>query len=556
MGLIRANQHGPSPVMYETMPDGLVRTTYSNGNRLVVNPAMVGIDPRVAAMMRSAGDSFKRATGDSGPVGYFRPALYTKPQGPIQRIQGAWNGFMGRPTGIQTTEQGASSAASPVTYYLSLWTQLFGRRARIDDTRSLFLTDPRVWRSVNMYSDRAMKGGPRIRIQGNDARAKVAREIAEDFQRIFTEALVSEWARGILLEGDLFVQHVMDARRGRLEPIDAVAMPGVAMLRQTDDADRFIDKEHAFEQIDSMTLQTVTTFSESLMTHSRWAKVNGDRYGTSEIVCARRMIRALELMEQAVVINRMARAALRRFHSVGVPGNTGSWDEVKNYKLENGLFEGNQEAFNPKTVMMDYYGNGNTNVQTLAGDPNIGEIKDLEYIQAVLMAALPTPGPFFGLQIEEAKRDVLEDMKRLWVDSFGKLQNAIGEPLSHWFRLALTMRDIDPALVKFRVAWQRGALETVIETVEWVGAAREAGVMSQEAGTQELAEIIGTDSGEEMKLLKAEGEQQHAEAIEQRTAGSSLRERMNDEEPKAKKPAAKSKQPPARPARKRTPSTE
>lgn len=516
------------PTSYVTTGDGKIRTTFTDGTVIEVNPR-----------------TYQIGTDTGGQVAAYRPAIYTKPKGILAPLQRAWNGFLGLPGSRQTTEQGASSAGSPVTFYLTLWEQLFGRRARIEDTRSLYLSDARVFRSTNMYVDEALRGGPKIRVQGKDRKSKQAQKIAKEVEKVFNPSLIQEWGKGLIIEGDLFIQHVAEVRSGKKKLIKAKAMPGVGMQRIVDDADEFIFPDtKAFEQIDSMTFETVAEFPSSLMTHTRWSKVNGDQYGTSELCTARRIIRQLELMEQAVMINRMVRAPIRRFHSVGSPDNTGSAQEILNYKNENLFYNGKLEAFNPLTTMVDYVGNGNTKVETLSGDSTLGEVKDLVYIQGVLMCALPTPGPFFGLQIEEAKRDVLEDMKSLWVRSHEKLQNAIGESVCHGFELALTFANIDPETIEYNLQWSATGLESNAEVIDYLTTAKEAGLMSEKTGVQKIAQITGvTDIEQELADIKATADTAHSQDIEKRTAGSSMKEKMDDEEgAKPEKKASKPKQ--------------
>ena len=509
------NTNNPVPLSYERFQDGSTATTFSDGTKLLLDRYHILADG---------------LAGDSGQISAFRPAQYNKPKGMLAPIQKAWSSLLGRPRPSQTTEQGAASAASPVTYYLTLWEQRFGRRTRIEDCRSLWLSDTRVWRSVNMYVDTALEGGPHIRVQGNDRRAKAAKEIAKKIEKIFNETLVQEWGKGLVTEGDLFTQFVIYPRAGKPELVKAVAMPAIGMERLTDDADEFINEDRAFEQIDSMTFETVSSFPSALMTHTRWAKINGDRYGSSELVTARRSIRAIELAEQALVINRMVRAPLRRLHKVGVPDNTASQQELDNYKAENSFFSGKLNTFNPQSVTIDYFGNGNTDIITLDGDKQIGQVDDVKYLSNVFMAALPTPGVFFGLNIEDAKRDVLEDMKLLWVRSHSKLQTAISEPIAHGFELALTLAGIDPARIEYSIQWRRGTLETIADTVAWLTEAKGAGGISDKTYVQEVGSIIGTtDTEQELKDIQAGQKELHTREVEKRGAGKSIKDELNDE---------------------------
>jgi hypothetical protein len=387
-----------------------------------------------------------------------------------------------------------------------------------------------------MYVDEALRGGPKIRVRGTNRRAKTAQQIANDAAKVYNPALIMEWGRGLALEGDLFVQHVVaDTPTGK-ELVQAVAMPSIGMERLTDDADNFINPSAAFEQIDSMTFETVAQFPSSLMTHCRWNKVNGDRYGTSEICTVRRAIRALELCEQAITISRLNRAPLRRHHKIGNTENTGSLQEINDYKAMNGFYSGNNEAYNPQSVLVDYFSNGNVSIETLQGDPYAGQIEDVKYLENVLMSALPTPGPFFGLAIEDAKRDVLEDMRKLWVRSHQKLQLSMEEVVKHGFELALTLAGIDPATVEYTIQWAMPSLDTMPEIVDAVAQAKEAGIVSPRTAVEQVAPFLGVaDIDTELDEINEEQEKLHTMEVEKRGTSVTPKDQLEDVGIKEKK---------------------
>jgi hypothetical protein len=487
------------PITYNRAPNGTITTEFSDGTILTADGKFFGL------------------RADAGQVSAFRPAIYEKPQGFIGRVQRAYTSFLGKPEPRRTTEMGASSAASPVTFYLTLWAQLFGRRTRIEDTRALYLSDPRVFQSTNMFVDIALKGGPKIAVNPKDRNGKKAQKIASEVEKIYNATLCQEWGKGLIVEGDLFIQHVI-ARDSNspsgMKLTKAVAMPGVGMQRLVNDADQFIDEDRAFEQIDSMTFEHVATFASAFMTHTRWSKINGDQYGTSELCTARRLIRAIELCEQALTVSRMVRAPLRRLHNVGTETNTSSQQELDNYKAQNGFFTGKNEAYNPQSVLIDYYANGNVKIDTLLGDPNQANVDDLRYMADVLFCALPTPGPFFGFGLRDTKRDVLEDMKRLWIIKHGKLQEALNESVKHGFELALTLAHINPADVEYTVQWSGGTLDTVAEIIAYIAEAKAAKLISQRTAVTKVAQILGTTDIEgELAEIKKDSESEQKDQL-------------------------------------------
>lgn len=503
MGTIqRSNMKRTQPVGWQEFPNGEVELTFSNGNRFTMQPY-----EGVIKNSKVAGQIAR----DSGQVSAFRPAQYVKPQGLIKQVQRAWQRMTGYVNPINTTEQGAASAASPVTYYLTLWSQRFERRAMIEDCRSLFLSDPRIKRSVWIYCDEACRGGVKIDVQGESAVAERARKIAEKVEKLFTATLLRGWAAGLVLEGDLFIQHVLDETGKEL--LKCKRMPGIGMERLTDDADEFVNPNEAYAHVDSMTFEGVATFSESLMSHTRWNHIDGDRYGVSEIIEIRRLFRLLELMEQAQCIRRMVRAAQRRLHNIGSKDDPGQPADIANYKAINGFVEGDQEPFDPMATARDYFGNGLVEITTLDGDPNIEKIDDLKYMLNQVIAGLPTPPVFFGNDAESVNRDVIEDMRDIWYKSVSKLNEALEHPISHAFKLALTQMRIDPEMVDFTVNWNRSSLEAPKDIVDRTIALKNAKIISSRTAASNVQEYTKVkDIDKEIKEIDKETQEELKQA--------------------------------------------
>lgn len=402
---------------------------------------------------------------DSGQVSAFRPAQYVKPGAfPMMRsVQNMWNRFTNRGP---TTEQGAASAASPLTYYLTLWEQRFGRRAMIEDCRTLWLSDPRIFKSVKMFANEACRGGMKIEVFGDDRRSKRAKIIAKRVMGMYKAPYLRGLALGLVLEGDLFMQYVLDQDE-RL--VKVKRMPSIGMERLTDDADEIIDPNHSFEQIDSTTFERVAQFPEALMCHTRLNHIDGDRYGVSEIIAIRRSIRLLGLLEQSQSIRRMTRAAIIRHHKLGdkEKGAGVSDAKIKEYKNKNGYVEGNQEPFDPMNPAKDYFTNAHVEIETLQEDQSIEKIDDLLHFQNVTQAGMPTPSVFYGVDVDRVNRDVVTDMREMYLKGTTVLNESVEENITHAFELALLTEGILPEYVEFKVTWSVSSLEEPTQRVSW-----------------------------------------------------------------------------------------
>ena len=404
------------------------------------------------------------AVSDAGMISHYQQAQHQKTGGIagfIRRFSNLYNRVTNRVPPSKTTEQGAASAASPLTFQYSLYALRYERRAMIADCRQMVLDDPRANKATTKFAREAVRKGCTITIdrkykKGPGARRfTIAEECAKKVQDICNTELFS-WAWMIHIEGDLFIQAIVADD----ELVDAKRMPAAAMERNTDDTDEFVDPEEAFSQVDVNSNQEVATFPLALMWHGRWRHVDGERYGLPEIVSGRRLRRLLELQEDAQAVRRMTRAAQRRLWIVGDKDNPAPDDEVDAFKERNGFVEGRQEIFDPINVATDIFGNGLVDAKTLDGDRNVGDVNDLRYAQNVYATCLPTPAPLYNLDAEAVNRDVLDDLRSEWLKETVTLSDKMKELVGWVFSLALLLKGILPETVPFAVHFSESSVET------------------------------------------------------------------------------------------------
>ena len=135
-------------------------------------------------------------------------------------------------------------------------------------------------------------------------------------------------------------------------------------------------------------------------------------YGKSMLEGARKIFKQLSLMEDAMLIHRIMRAPEKRIFKVDI-GNIPP-NEVENFmnKLINKMkktpvIDQNTGDYNLKynmeSVTEDFFlpvrgGDSGTNIETLQGLSNDGQIDDIEYLRNKLMAALKVPKAFLGYE--------------------------------------------------------------------------------------------------------------------------------------------------------------
>jgi Bacteriophage T4-like portal protein (Gp20) len=415
------------------------------------------------------------AMWDSGMVSHYQPSQHVKTGkqgGAITRIQNAFSRVFKRPLPAQTTEQGAASAASPTTYALSLWQLRYERWGMIEDCRRMVLDDPRARKATLKFAREAVRKGCRITLTKKSKRGRhgkrlaIAEQVAADVQRLVNTNCFS-WSWMLICEGCLFVQGIASGDT----LVDAKRMPAAAMERNTDDTDEFVDPTQAFSQVDVTSSEEVATFPLALMYHARWCHIDGERYGTPEIIAGRRHRRLLELQEDAQAVRRMSRAAIKRLWIIGPKDGTktkatpGTKDDIDSFREQNGMKKGRQELMDPNNVASDVFGNGLVDAKTLDGDANIDSIDDLKYAQNVYATALPTPAPLYNLDAEAVNRDVLDDLRAEWLKETSTLTEAMVELVRWLLALALLLKGILPETVQFEIHFSESSIETPSEVV-------------------------------------------------------------------------------------------
>lgn len=128
-------------------------------------------------------------------------------------------------------------------------------------------------------------------------------------------------------------------------------------------------------------------------------------YGKSIASSARSIYKSLKMMEDAMLIYRLARAPERRIFYI----DTGSlpatkaeqhirqqMDKLKKSKMFNSTTGNIEEAFNALAADEDFYiavngKNSGTKIETLPGADNLGEVDDVKYFRDKLLAALKIP---------------------------------------------------------------------------------------------------------------------------------------------------------------------
>jgi hypothetical protein len=320
-----------------------------------------------------------------------------------------------------------------------------GRAELVRRAREMYARDPRIQGMIRTLARDATKNGFTITVENGDARAQ---EAADDLvKRLRLKRKLDDWLRMAARDGDLFLEVGVAADR---RIVEVTRKPTLQMARLSDEFDRFADPARAFAWADAAAVASGTIdekavfFPEFLILHARWQHDTEQRYGQPEFAAAVGAWKKTTEGELDLAVGRKTRSGVRYVHNlVGA-----SQADIEAYKATN-----RQALDTPFPAKADLFINFEGGVDTLQGDNNLGEIRDIEHHLQTMTAASPVPLELtaYGANLN---RDVLQEKKAQYDEGIaaaqGWLSDQIIEPLleREWL-----LAGILPETVEYSIGW-------------------------------------------------------------------------------------------------------
>ncbi len=320
-------------------------------------------------------------------------------------------------------------------------------RATILDIREMDRLDGRVKRIHNRVARDTIKGGIAMLQTVPDTRVATEwKEFRARTQLNRPEKLKSD-ARGLLMEGNLLLQTVVDSRQNICS---LVRMPSETIVPNVDDSGRFKDATAAFTQHDLVTGAASATFALWQLNHIRLDPDNFDDMGSMGrpfLDANRSTWRKLLMTEEDLVIRRRVRAPLRLAHVL--EGATEPELNMYESKVKNGQSE----------ITTDYFLNKKGAVSPIQGDSNLDQVGDVVFLLDCFFSGAPMPKGLAGYT-EGLNRDILEDLKKDYFDEIDGLQDTLAYGYEQAFRLHLLLKGIAAGADDFQVCFAERRTET------------------------------------------------------------------------------------------------
>jgi len=268
---------------------------------------------------------------------------------------------------------------------------------------------PELSSSLDVYSDVAVAGeeseDQRFAIDSEDDKVK---EVLQDInKRTRIDQELWPLTRDLCKYGDEFEEIVVSSA-GLI--VRLKSLPQNEMFRNEDKYGLLLE-ERAFEQKDTLTTKVLAQFEPWQIAHFRNRTSRKGQYGSSIFSPARRLFKQLQMMEDGMIVGRLARSHMRYVYKIDVgelpPPEAEAHVEsvkrrIKKKRRLNPITGKFDVTSNPLSAEEDMFVGVRTGSQAgitkLEGASRLDAIKDVEYFQNKMFTVVKVPKSYLGLE--------------------------------------------------------------------------------------------------------------------------------------------------------------
>ncbi len=308
----------------------------------------------------------------------------------------------------------------------------------------------------------------RVEILKHDMNKDVRKKVDEEFQKYIEYFELQkkgwEYIRSILVDGELYFEHVIHEKYPEEGILGIVTIPTELVDPIFGNVQNMLVKGFLLRKpvFDKTNPNKIIDYQLIPLDKNQVTYINSGIWNENKtmrlpfIENARRAYRQLSLIEDSIVIYRLARAPERLVFNVDV--GTMSPPKAESYlrKLMNQYWQkrtfdadqgGQVNKFNPQSYLDNYWfakrsGSEGTDVKSLPGGQNLGELKDLNYFLEKLYRSLKVP--LNRLNRESAYNDgtqmLREELK--FAKFIVRIQQQLAEGLKNGFITHLKLKGL------------------------------------------------------------------------------------------------------------------
>ena len=405
------------------------------------------------------------------------------------------------------------------------------RRAVLSDVMRMAKSDVRVARILYKLGADATHKSYTVEIQECQSK-RLERRALEIIERTDHLCQIKEkmrgWTQALLRDGDLFLQLMIDGIN--MEIVESKKLAAEITHSRLDAEGKFPKNKSPYFQstIYDPSMET-RSFEEWEIVHIKWEDEDGQPYGKPLFESARLVQKRTESAEQDISMRRKLMAAMRYVFNIGTPDNPATWEEVDKFKEENA-----DSLDNPLNPVGHFYLNGLGEIDTLKGDENIGDTRDIEHHEGLIFQAGLTPNVLMSGGREKASNmntvgHQKDDYHRTLINIDDTIEK---QGLRIIYNRALLLQGINPDAVTYTLNWGAKDNDSIDDKI-----IRGAMLIEMGYSHQTAYSVIDLDNGltyeEELERIKLQQEEGIIPYLGP-AVGNRLRNQVNPDNPTPK----------------------
>ena len=377
------------------------------------------------------------------------------------------------------------------------------RHSELMEVRKMVKNDPRWSRmTYKLASDAAYKSFSVVVESADGKRQQKAAQAVIDRTRFLIEdkKKLRGWIKGLLRDGDLFLQLMVDTETREITKVKKLAAE-ITHTRMNAEGEFPEDKKPYYQQSHRNPIDADREFEKWEIVHLKWNSEDGEQYGESMLAPSRLAWRRLESGENDLAIRRKIRAGLKRQHKIGTDQNPSTPEQVDAYKEEQ-----KETLSRPTDPTQDIFTNHLVDIKTLMGDETIGDIEDLKWTEGLFSIATGIPQALLSGGRETATNfTVIKEQEEDYLRVVGDIDEVMEEAFRFIFDLALLLKGINPDSVVYVFNWGAKDREDIDRKV--LRAERLQGIGFSFETVFKAVDLDGVDYEEELERIKKQVEE-------------------------------------------------
>ena len=421
---------------------------------------------------------------------------------------------------------------------------------------------PEVGTTFDIYADDSTQKNLRNERWTIQSENQIAVDTVKDlFNHIHLDRMYWEIIRNTVKYGDCFIETVMDVNNPKkgIQRLKVLNPNFIIRVENeygylTDFLQEIPEKDDwgAYgSAADLMAGAKFITLDRNQIVHFRLRTADPSfyPYGKSIAALAIRVFRSLKLMEDAMLIYRLARAPERRIFYIDVANMPATKAEMfmekvkekfkkeKFYDPNNGTVD---ERYNPISADEDFFvptrgGNG-TKIDTLPGAQNLGEVDDVRYFRDKLLAALKVPKDYIVEKDKSPERKAnLSQLDAKFARVIARVQQQVEIGLEQIARRHLALLGFPASLIKeLKIVlpdpsdtFTKRKMEIDEQKARVVQAVVATGLFPKKTIYKELYDMTDQEIDHTLQMLKDEQEEDQSQEMAQETDMAQMQQDMD-----------------------------